>query len=140
LKDLQPNIDAAKIIADFLGKDIYIRPHIERVPGHSNPEYGIGRQNILADLKTMSEGSGTFFKSRMKSANKQGCRLVVMNIDNYKGAAADLALKIKQGFEFGGKQIYTNIEKIIIIRNGKVIQITRNQANKGMFNDLNKLK
>jgi hypothetical protein len=133
LNDLQPNIDAAKTVAEFLKKDVYIRPHIAIAPGHPNPEFGIGRKNILADLKTMAEGSGNFFKSRMRSANKQGCKMAVMNIDSYKGNAMELVSKIKVGFQWNGKQIHTNIDKIIIIRNGKAIQITRKQANRDMF-------
>ncbi len=89
LSDLQPNIDAAKIVAEFLNKDIYIRPHIEI-------EFGIGTRNTFADLKTMSEGSKNFFDSRMRSASKQGCKLVVMNIDNFNGNAAELQTKVKK--------------------------------------------
>jgi hypothetical protein len=137
LNDLQPNIGAAKIVADFLKKDVYIRPHIG-VDGVKNPELGIGRQNELADLKTMAEGSAHFFASRMKSANKQGCKSVVMNIDNYKGNAAELQTKIKGAFEYGGNQRNKNIKKIIIIRNGRAMQLTRKQINKDLFTGLEK--
>jgi len=140
LSDLQQNIDAAKIVADFLGKDVYIRPHISAAQGHPNPEFGIGTRNTLADLKTMSEGSKNFFKSRMRSASKQGCELVVLNIDNYKGNASDLSTKIKAGFEWNGKPVNENIEKIIVIRDEKAIQLTRKQVNKDLFSDLEKLQ
>jgi hypothetical protein len=139
LSDLQLNIEAAKVVAGLLKKDVYIRPHIAIAKNHPNPEFGIGRQNILADLKTMKEGSKNFFKSRMKSANKQGCKIVVMNIDNFSGSIADLQAKVKSGFEYNGKQRNENIKKIIIIRNGKAAQITRKQVNKGVFDGLEKL-
>jgi hypothetical protein len=139
LKDLKDNIENAKIAAEALKKDIWIRPHVENVKGHPNPEYGIGGQNILADLKTMADGSKNFFDGRMRSASKQGCKVVVMNIDNYKGSSTELQAKIKSGFEYGGKSKNININRIIIIRNRKAIQITRKQVSKGMFNDLDKL-
>ncbi|MDR1155284.1 MAG: DUF935 family protein [Bacteroidales bacterium] len=139
LNDLKPNIDAAGIVAEFLEKDVYIRPHIAIAHGHPNPEFGIGRQNILADLKTMAEGSENFFRSRMKSAYRQNCKIVVMNIDSYKGDAVKLAAKIKDGFVRHGKQVNTGIDKILIIRNEKVIRITRKQALRGAFKELEKL-
>ena len=139
LSDLQPNIDAAKIVADFLNKDIYIRPHISVAHGHPNPEFGIGRKNILADLKTMSEGSKNFFDSRMRSASKQGCKLVVMNIDNFNGDAIELQTKIKSGFEYNGNPKNENIERIILIRNNKAIQLTRGQVSRGLFSDVDEL-
>jgi hypothetical protein len=139
LSDMQPNIDAAKIVADFLKKDIYIRPHIDIAHGHPNPEFGIGRQNILADLKTMEPNSKNFFKGRIKSASKQGCKYVVMNIDNYEGNMTDLIPKIKVAFEWSGKPTNQNIEKLIIIRNGKVTSITQKQIRKDMFDNLNEL-
>ena len=139
LSDLQPNIDAAKIVADFLGKDVYIRPHIAVAHGHPNPEFGIGRQNIKADLKTMQPDSNNFFKSRIKSASKQGCRYVVMNIDNYVGNTSDLIPKIKVAFEWNGKPTNQNIEKLIIVRNGKVTSITQKQIRQDKFENLNEL-
>jgi hypothetical protein len=140
LSDLQPNIDAAKIVAEFLKKDVYIRPHMLIAKGRPNPEFGIGQPNVLADLKTMQEGSNNFFVSRMKSANKQGCESVVMNIDNFKGDVANLHSKIKNGFEYNGEARNTNINRIIIIRNGKTVQLTRKQVNKNLFDDLEKLQ
>jgi hypothetical protein len=141
LKDLADNIDAAKIVAGFLKKDVYIRPHVN-VSGHKNPEFGIETPNKLADLKTMAEGSKKFFKNRIASANKQNCKYVVMNIDNYKGVARLLSKNIADGFYNRYKNnepMNTNIEKLVIIRNGKAIQLTRKQIEKGMFNDLDKL-
>ena len=140
LNDLQPNIEAAKIVAEFLKKDVYIRPHINAAHNHKNPELGIGRRNIPADLKTMAEGANNFFKNRIESASKQGCKLAVLNIDNYKGSISDLPAKIKTGFEYAGKPVNRNIQKIIIIRNKSAIQLTRKQIEKNLFDDINRLK
>ena len=139
LDDLKPNIEAAKITAELLQKDIYIRPHVNFVEGYSNPELGIGTQNLFADLKTMSENSKNFFNSRMRAASMQGCKMVVMNIDNFDGDISELQTRVKSGFEHNGKPKNESIEKIIIIRNGKAIQLTRKQAYKDLFNDLKKL-
>ena len=140
LNDLQPNIEAAKIVSDFLNKDVYIRPHINIAHNHKNPEFGVGTRNNLADLKTMAEGSNKFFKSGIENASKQGCRYVVMNIDNYTGSILDLPQKIKAGFEFAGKPINRNIQKIFIIRNKNIIQLTRKQIKKDLFDDIYKLR
>jgi hypothetical protein len=142
LSDLQPNIDAAKLVADFLKKDIYIRPHINAAQGHPNPEFGIGTRNTLADLKTMEADSNNFFKNRISAANKQGCNYVVMNIDKYQGDATLLKDKITEGFlnkYKENKPHNLNIEKLVIIRDGRVIQLTRQQVEKGMFGNLEKL-
>ena len=59
-----------------------------------------------------------------------------MNIDNYQGDSAELAAKIKAGFEQNVQKIALilsirpNIEKFIIIRDGKAIQLTRKQVSK----------
>jgi hypothetical protein len=142
LTDLQPNIDAAKIVSDFLGKDVYIRPHIAIAHGHSNPEFGIGTRNNLADLKTMQPGSNNFFKSRITSANKQGSKTVIMNIDNFTGDATTLQSKISEGFYNKWKDnrpFNLNVQKLIIIRDNKAIQLTRRQIEQGIFDDLGKL-
>ena len=138
LRDLKSNIEAAKIIADFLKKNIYIRPHIEKEVGKKNPEFGIGQRNIIADLKTM-EKPNNFFSHGIEKACKQGCRYVVMNIDVYKGDVRELASRIEAGFIYKGKQVNRRISKIFIIRNGKTVQLTRKQVNRGKFGDLGKL-
>jgi hypothetical protein len=140
LDDLQPNIDAAKIVADFLKKDVYIRPHINNVDNYKNPEFGIGNKSTIGDLKTMkSADSKNFFASRMRSANEQECKYVVMNIDKFSGNITELSQKIKGSFEWNGRPINRNIQKIIIIRNEKVMQLTRKQVNKDNFIGLEKL-
>jgi hypothetical protein len=139
LKDLKNNLTAAKIVSKELNKDIYIRPHMDVVQGKSNPELGIGTPNHLADLKTMQPDSKNFFKSRITSANKQGCKEVVLNIDNYKGDATIMAEKIKEGFYNKYKKdkpMNLNIERIIVIREKKVVKFTRKQIEKDMFDDL----
>jgi hypothetical protein len=126
-------------VADLLNKDIYIRPHIDFAQGVPNPEFGIGSPNIKADLKTMDPESKNFFKSRMRSAAKQGCKYVVANIDNFKGNVSDLSAKIKDGFEHNGKPKNKNIERVIVIRNDKAVQLTRKQVGKDMFPGLEDL-
>jgi hypothetical protein len=148
LDDLQSNIANAKIAANFLKKDIYIRPHItlncaQKGEKKTNQEYGIGGINILADLKTMKDNSNSFFQSRVKSANRQGCKYVIMNIDSCKGDAKLLDGKVRFSlFKKEGEvwhPINRNVQKIVIIRDKKVIQITRKQVEKWNFADLEKL-
>lgn len=68
------NIETAMLLAEKLGKDVYVRPHIE-VQNHKNPEYMIDGK--LADRK---EQIGKNISSNLNSAKKQGCKMVVFDI------------------------------------------------------------
>jgi hypothetical protein len=139
LSDLQPNIDAAKQVAELLNKDVYIRPHVDAVQGHKNPELGIGTRNNFADLKTMKKSSKNFFNNRLRAADKQGCEYVVANIDTYNGTQGDLNSMIRSGFLWDGKNISENVQQVILLKGNNAAKITRKQVLKGDYGSLDKL-
>ncbi|KAA6347170.1 hypothetical protein EZS27_005339 [termite gut metagenome] len=140
-RDLESNLKAAKLIAEKLEKDVYIRPHKQGVAGEKNPELGIGRPGILGDLKTMPHNEpGNFFNNQLKKANKQGCQYVVVDISKYKGDASDLKDKIKKAVIYKDQEVNQNVKRLIIIRNKSVIQLSRMQIIKDRFSDLDLLK
>jgi len=138
--DMNENIDAAKKVADEIGKDMYIRYHIDGgiVKGFKNPEYGIGSPNTLGDLKTYKGKSkfDNFMQNNIKKADKQGATYVV--IDVTKAKFSDDYMKNRLSGSLTGDR-NSNIERIILIKGDKVSQITRKQIANNDFITLNKL-
>lgn len=139
-KDLANNRKAAEIIAKELKKNIFIRPHID-VDNVKNPELGIGKQNSLGDLKILPKPEiGNFIGNNIKSANKQGCKYVVLDITKYSGNTQKLNTNIKNSlFSRDGDERCKKIKILIIIRDGNVIQLTRKQIKNNMFENLDLL-
>lgn len=132
--DGSANIEAAKTIVKELEKDVYVLPHIENSDKLSvkNPELAIGKTTYLADLKTfnpkVSSSTRKFIANNIKSANKQGCSAVVFDLTNTPESnslkiAAD---KLRGDLKGTGKG---NIKKVIIIKDSKVLTVTRSQLN-----------
>jgi len=140
--DMSQNIAVAKKIADELGKDMYIRHHIEGgiVQNHKNPEFGIGSPNNLGDLKTYLGESkfDNFMQNNIKSADKQGANTVVLDVSTAQ--FTDEYIKRRLSGSLTGER-NSSIERVIIIKGSKVAQITRKQiAGKDFESFLNKLK
>ena len=77
LKDLNSNIRAAKaILSSYYEVSIRINPHSYAF-GHKNPEYTICE--ILGDRKGIMSEKGV--TAGFKSAKKQGCKIVVIDLD-----------------------------------------------------------
>lgn len=138
--DLADNIEAAKKIAPALNKDIYIRHHTDggKLKGSTNAEFGIGRTNILGDLKTYTDASNSFknfFNNVAKSADKQHCKYAILDITK----AVDIKLlgrHLKGTIINTGKEKNRYIEYFIIIRGNKVGKITRKQLLANKFDSL----
>lgn len=78
-RELASNIRAARaILASFPELTIFINPH-RLVFGHKNPEYLIGNQ--LGDRKGIMGEKG--ITAGFKSAKKQGCKVVVIDLDEH---------------------------------------------------------
>ncbi|MEA4981407.1 MAG: DUF935 family protein [Paludibacter sp.] len=140
LSDMDENIDAAKKVADELNKDIYIRHHIEGgiVKGNKNPEFGIGNPNTLGDLKTYQGESklDNFLQNNIKKANNQGAKYVVLDLSKAFFNRSEIQNRL-----FGSLKDSRNssIDRVIIIQNDNVSQITRKQIDKKDFKSLTKL-
>jgi hypothetical protein len=94
--------------------------------------------STFADLKTPTSVLPTFISNGVERANEQKCKYVVMDISVYKGDANDLKDKIKESLFFGVPK-NVNIQRMILIRDKKIIQLTRKQIKSDLLNDLNLL-
>lgn len=143
--DLQANLHAARMVAAGIGKDVYIRPHIE-IDGYKNPEFAIGQQAVHGDLKNYQailKGKPVpvenFIGRQLAKANKQGCKYVVLNFANEIIPDLETALTRKLVGELNG--INLNITHVVVIRGEKVARISRNEIQKKNFTTfLQKLK
>ncbi|WP_321321433.1 DUF935 family protein [Labilibaculum sp.] len=132
LSDGTANIKAAKKLAVELEQDIYILPHIENSAKlhRKNPEMAIGKTSYTADLKTfnpdVASSTRKFVANGVNTANKQGCKAVVLDIS--KAPEADClkiaATKLRGELNGIGK---ANIKKVVVIKDNMVIIVTRKQ-------------
>lgn len=128
MSDVDENIVAAKKIADQLKKNIYVRHHIDGgiVHGQKSPELGIGSPNALGDLKTYKGESNfdNFLQNNIKKANNQGAKSVVLDISKAEFSHSNLQSRL-----FGSLKDSRNsaVERLIIIQNDTVIQLSRKQ-------------
>ena len=137
--DLVDNIEAAKRIAPALDKDIYIRHHTDggKLKGGTNAEFGIGKSNILGDLKTYN-GKGKlekFLNNRLRDCNTQKCKYAVLDITAYN--QQDVADKIRSKLrgELKGT-LNTNIKSVVIIKGDNVGIISRDDISGNKFDNL----
>ena len=128
-KDLEKNIATAKIIADELGKNINIRPHLDsNIVQIKNPEYEIN--GLVADRKEAS--SYTSIKSHLDKVKKQinGANAqkgsVVFDITNFEDwKSQDITKNLK-----GKIMSFKNsnwLEEIYFIHQNKAITFTREE-------------
>lgn len=135
--DLEANLSAARKIAAGIGKDVYIRPHII-ADGYKNPELAIGQQAVHGDLKnyqSIVKGKHipveNFIGRQLAKANKQGCKYVILNFADEIIPDFETALTRNLIGELNG--INLNITHIVVIREGKVARISRNEVQKRNF-------
>ena len=140
LSDVDENVTAAKKVADELNKDIYIRHHIDGgiVPGQKSPELGIGSPNALGDLKTYQGESNfdNFLQNNIKKANNQGAKSVVLDISKAEFSHLNLQSRL-----FGSLKDSRNsaVERVIIIQDDTVVQLSRKQIAQKDFKNVTKL-
>ena len=139
VQDMNQNIDAAKKVADELGKDIYIRHHIDGIKDYKNPEYGIGTPNMLGDLKTFdiknNNSIDTFFVNSLKDCSKKKCKYAVCDITLATKEDID-AMLVRRLYGSLGTNRYKTIEQVVVINGNKVVEISRKQIAKLDFTDL----
>lgn len=134
--DLIPNITAAKIVADTVNKDIYILPHIDTNKNIKNPEYGIGKTSVLGDLKTYNPivnnnhvSITNFINNSLKSANKQKCKYIIIDVSNVTTDDFKLIPNKLRGDLNNTQGTNKNIKNVIIINGNKTLNITRDEIN-----------
>lgn len=140
--DLQENLNVARQVAKGIGKDVYIRPHIH-VDGQKNPELAIGTEGVHGDVKNYrARVKGrevplkAFVKNGLRAANKQGCSYAVLNLADEGIADIGLLPRYLRG-EL--KDINQNIQQVVIIREKKVVKISRREVEQGKFKGLESL-
>ena len=128
-KDLEKNIATAKIIADELGKNVNIRPHLDsNIVQIKNPEYEIN--GLVADRKEAS--SYTSIKSHLDKVKKQinGANAqkgsVVFDITNFEDwKSQDITKNLK-----GKIMSFKNsnwLEEIYFVHQNKAITFTKEE-------------
>lgn len=151
--DVKENLAAAGIMADKLHMDIYLRPHrnIEKVKPDErikekfkNPEFAIGNEDTLGDLKTFKRGEiDNFIKNSAKSAGNQEVNYLVLDISN-NHSEEHLSIEERSSIqerlygEFKG-DYHMTIQNIVLIKEQKVVLITRDEIKKYDFNKLQEL-
>lgn len=138
--DGKTSINAAKIAAKEISKDIYILPHIHNSnkTAIKNPELGIGKPGVLADLKSWDPKKTTrtekFVKNNIYQANKQGCEWVLLDLTQApeKDFLAIAARKLRGDLSDSSK-MNKGVKQVIIIRDNKAIKISRKQINSKNF-------
>lgn len=140
ISDTDSNVAAAKMLAKNLKTNIYVRPHVNNIVGYKNPELGIGAPNSKADLKTFEAVRNgkpikldKFIVNSFKSANEQGAKSVVIDISAEKNDCKEILIRrICGGLNKG---INTNLKQVVVIADGKVSTITRDQVSRRKFDE-----
>lgn len=140
--DLPANLEAARLVAKGIGKDVYIRPHIQ-VDGQKNPELAIGTEGVHGDVKNYrARVKGrevplkAFVKNGLRAANKQGCSYAVLNLGKEPFEGTGELARALYG-ELNG--IHPEIKKVVIIRDGKTAQLSRREIEERKFGALKPL-
>ncbi len=135
-KDLTDNIRAARaILASFEDAKVFIRPDYREcdMPGHKNPEYRIN--GLIADRKGIISKNGV--KNAFKSAIKQGCECIVLDLDMHLGDKKINLLNIANDIYGRHADFSTGIiKKCYIVYKGKATVFTVDIFNIGEKNDV----
>lgn len=136
-KDFISNRDAGKIIVDKLNLNVKIRPHVNSnfLVGAKNYEFLVDGKP--ADLKAIEGYRGVL--SGLDSANNQGAKTVVFNLDQIESLDIQLLYRrIKGSITKDRKK---EIESLILIYKKKTVSISREDILADNFKEtLEKLK
>ncbi len=121
ISDFEENFIDAKLIADKLNYNVDIEAHLDSriLVKHKNPEYLINEK--VSDRK---EIKGTSTKNVFKSAEKQGCEIIVLNLKVNQIDKTKVLEDLKSRFKFDSS--FPTIKEVIIIdKNGNVEHYNR---------------
>ena len=122
--DIESNIKAGQTLVDN-GYNIAIRPHLNSmiIPGYKNPEYFINGK--IGELKIPKSVN---YKNILKKAHKQGCEIVVINLDNNGDTFENALSKVDGILKFN---VHRLIKEVVFIKGKKVsIYKRKKQPNK----------
>lgn len=133
--DIEVNHKYAKILVDELGISVKIKAHSEFIKDRKNPEYEINGLN--SDLKSIQSVKGItngFDAAKIQMGIGKNHYSVVFNLDNLKKVKlADITKQLSNKFSATrGK----NIDRVFFIRNGKAVELTRDNILKKEYKAL----
>ncbi len=107
--ELIGNYKVAIKIAEKLDVDVKLRPHIDgQILSKKNPEYLIGGK--LADRKALESKN---YKNVLRSANRQGVEIIVIDLHKNKDTIENATKRIKAILE--KEKVHENIKEAYII-------------------------
>lgn len=124
--DFEENFKDAKLIAEQLNYNVDIEAHLDSrvILDHKNPEYKINGK--IADRKAPKNINT---KNLFRKAQKQGCEIVVLNINNSQANEQEILKDLQSRFRFDTN--FFNIKEVIIIdKNGKCKKYNRKDLKK----------
>ncbi|MBR5034506.1 MAG: hypothetical protein IKX71_04290 [Bacteroidales bacterium] len=130
-RELHGNIRAAKaILNSFSNVTIAINPHSKKI-GTKNPEYTV--EGLLGDRKGIMSEKGV--TAGFRSAKRQGCKVVVIDLDENVGTVRPFELskyisRRKADFSDGA------ICMCYIVFNGNAVRITSEQQTRADIESL----
>ena len=135
-KDLTDNVRAARaILASFEDAKVFIRPDFKKfkIFGHKNPEYRIN--GLVADRKGIMSEKGV--TAAFKSAIKQGCECVVLDLDMYMENREVKPILVANAV-YGRYADFRNgiIKRCYIVYKGKATSFTADIFNLDNKNDI----
>lgn len=133
--DIEINHKYAKTLVDELGVSVKIKAHSEFIKDRKNPEYEINGLN--SDLKSIQSVKGItngFDAAKTQMGIGKNHYSVVFNLDNLKKVKlADITKQLSNKFSATrGK----NIDRVFFIRNGKAVELTRDNILKKEYKAL----
>jgi SPP1 gp7 family putative phage head morphogenesis protein len=122
--DIEMNHKYAKILVDELGISVKIKAHSEYIKDRKNPEYEINDLN--SDLKNINSVKGItngFDNAKKQMGIGKNHYSIVFSLDNIKNLKLeDITKQLSNKFSPSrGK----NIDRVFFIKNGKAVELTR---------------
>ena len=136
VRELHGNIRAARaILSSFPSSSLIINPHSREI-GSKNPEYTI--DGLLGDRKGIMSEKGV--TAGFRSAKRQGCKVVVIDLDERVGTVRPFYLSkyiARRRADFANGDIVA----CYVVFNGKAVKMTNEQQTRMVIEEcIQKLK
>lgn len=133
--DIESNHKYAKILVDQLGISVKIKAHSEFIKSRKNPEYEInGLNSDLKNIESIKGIANSFDNAKKQMGIGKNHYSIVFNLDNIKKIKLeDITNQLSNKFSPNrGK----NIDQVFFIRNGKAVELTRDNILKKEYKKL----
>jgi len=133
--DIESNHKYAKILVDELGISVKIKPHSEFIKDRKNPEYEInGLNSDLKNIESIKGITNSFDNAKKQMGIGKNHYSIVFSLDNIKKLKLeDITRQLSNKFSpTRGKQI----DRVFFIRNGKAVELTRDNILKKEYGKL----